>query len=651
MLSVFLTPGAKAGNYYFSTSVGDDSRTMMQASNPATPWKTINKLNAYAANLTGGDTVLFKRGDTFYGAISVKKSGDELNPIVFDAYGLGDNPVISGLTTVNTWDYIGKGIYQSSCILYAGSRYQLIIDGVQQAIGRYPNTGYLAFEFHIGNSSIVDNELPGSPNWTNADVVIKKNRWIIDVSRITVHAANRISYEAVSPDEPKDGFGYFIQNDPETLDQFGEWYFEPVGKKIGVFFGSDLPAMHRIEISTVSDLVNINGLHDITFQNLSFRGAGVNTFRVINAQNILIQGCNIDLSGSNAIVASGSVNFSIQNNRFNHSLNNAINTDIGCTSTVVKNNVIKNTGLIEGMGNSGTGTYQAITSFGNNGLIELNKIDSTGYNGIYFGGNHSLVKNNIIQNFCLVKDDGGGIYAGDWKPWLNKKIIGNIILNGRGAGEGTDQPYYLPVEGIYVDDRTSDVTIEYNTVAHCAGAGIKIHNAQQVYIKNNTLYNNGIQLLMAHDNIAPGSPLRIITITNNILFSKSPAQWCLNIYSVVNDIASTGRMDSNYYCRPTGDNVVIQTVSNRWSSNSITKDLSLSGWQANYRKDLNSKITAVFLTDATSIRFEYNDTGKSKRIAFNESYIGIDSTIYVNNVTLAPYASIILLKQANVSTR
>src|SRR6476620_3091757 len=85
--------------YYFSSSQGDDSRTTTQAQNPNTPWKTLNKLNSFFANLSPGDYVLFKRGDTFYGSITIKTSGTSSLPIVINANGTGTKPIISGLVT------------------------------------------------------------------------------------------------------------------------------------------------------------------------------------------------------------------------------------------------------------------------------------------------------------------------------------------------------------------------------------------------------------------------------------------------------------------------------------------------------------------------------------------------------------------------
>src|SRR3712207_2097522 len=90
-LCVLNTAGAT--NYYFSSVSGDDSRTSNQAQNPSTPWKTIDKLNTIFASLLPGDSVLFKRGETFYGSIIVGKSGTSILPITIGAYGTGAKPV------------------------------------------------------------------------------------------------------------------------------------------------------------------------------------------------------------------------------------------------------------------------------------------------------------------------------------------------------------------------------------------------------------------------------------------------------------------------------------------------------------------------------------------------------------------------------
>jgi parallel beta-helix repeat protein len=74
-----------AATYYIDNS-GNDSNTGLTESSP---WKTIAKVNS--RTFSAGDKILFKRGDTWYEAITVKQDN-----ILFGAYGSGPLPVIDG---------------------------------------------------------------------------------------------------------------------------------------------------------------------------------------------------------------------------------------------------------------------------------------------------------------------------------------------------------------------------------------------------------------------------------------------------------------------------------------------------------------------------------------------------------------------------
>src|SRR5437868_1321958 len=93
----------KAANYYFSSISGNDGRTPAEAKHSSTPWKTIDKLNSFFANLEPGDSILFKRGEIFYGAITVSKSGSSNLPIVIGAYGTGSKPMITSFIKLSNW--------------------------------------------------------------------------------------------------------------------------------------------------------------------------------------------------------------------------------------------------------------------------------------------------------------------------------------------------------------------------------------------------------------------------------------------------------------------------------------------------------------------------------------------------------------------
>ena len=76
--------------YYLSSSTGNDNNNGSQTQ----PWKTLSKLSN--TTLGPGDTVYFKKGDTFRGHYVVNGSGSAGNPITFTSYGTGNQPIISG---------------------------------------------------------------------------------------------------------------------------------------------------------------------------------------------------------------------------------------------------------------------------------------------------------------------------------------------------------------------------------------------------------------------------------------------------------------------------------------------------------------------------------------------------------------------------
>ena len=589
---IFSTNSVFATDYYFSDTLGDDTRTSVAAQNPTTPWKTINQLNLFFANLKAGDRIFFKRGDVFQGNIIVKKSGTLALPIIFDAYGTGDKPIISGLTNLNSWSSLGNNLYRTNCENCVLENNILLVNNEPQNIGRYPNSSYLTYESTVANNAIIDNELNSSINWTGAEVVIRKNRWTIDKFKITSHVGQTINYPSGSKESPLAGFGYFIQNDLRTLDKDGEWFFDPVSKQVTIYQSARDPNSLNIQASSLSNLITISSFTYLTFQNLSFNGANSSAIDIRFGQNISILNCDFNNSGSYAITVNASPNFSLQNSVFNNSLNTAIDLSTGCSNSNISNNVIRNSGMFAGMGKNSSGTYQAIQSFGANTIIEYNVIENTGYNGIYFGGTGAQVRNNFVSNFCIVKDDGGGIYVGDYFVSQDKKIINNIITEGKGAPAGTNNTSLMDTHGIYIDAMSSGLEISSNTVENC-GSGIKIGNANTIQLINNTFFGNEQQQLnLGESELFASYLIRNLNINNNIFFSKKVDQLTANYYSQANDIREFGTADNNFFVRPYDDRVSMVAI---FSDNGyrINKSFSLDNWKAYWGNNTNSKQSPV----------------------------------------------------------
>ncbi|WP_147205338.1 right-handed parallel beta-helix repeat-containing protein, partial [Segetibacter aerophilus] len=589
---------SRSNSYYFSSTLGSDARTTTEAQKQETPWKSLEKLNSILPVLVAGDMIFFKRGDTFYGSIIIQKSGNSSSPISFGAYGSGNKPVITGFSVPSGWAPAGQNIWETTHPFFSSSINTLLINGTAKRIGRFPNfvnsseQGFLYYENATGNTAISDSKMSGL-NFTGGDVVIRKNRWVLDRNRITNHSGNTLNYASQSGYLADKGYGYFIQNHVKTLDQEGEWYYDRAEKKIGIYTTGGVAALQNVRASTVDVLVSIAEQSNIVFDNIVFTGANTHAFLIKNSSNIRISSCEVLFSGGNAITANNTDHLTIGNSSITHTNNIALNAT-SCANTTFINNKVSLTGIYAGMGDGDSGSYEALLISGDNNLIEQNVIDSTGYIPVTFSGNNVTIKNNYIRNYAFVKDDGGAIYTwnnGSNPPVNNdRKVIGNIVENGIGAPEGTADKSKKYAHGIYIDDNATNVDVSSNTVANCNGFGLYIHNARDLVIKNNTIYNNEVQLEMQHDDIAPNSPVRNNTVTDNILFSLYATQPVAEYKTKNDDLANFGTFDNNYYCRPIEDNAVINTLKNV-NGNYIFNQVDLQGWRAMYGKDANSKKT------------------------------------------------------------
>jgi hypothetical protein len=95
---------ASAATYYVSTAYGDNTNctglsqaAYVSGTEQPCPFKTIAKINSLT--FLPGDTILFKRGETFIGSLNPASSGSDGNQITFSAYDTGDLPIIDGTTT------------------------------------------------------------------------------------------------------------------------------------------------------------------------------------------------------------------------------------------------------------------------------------------------------------------------------------------------------------------------------------------------------------------------------------------------------------------------------------------------------------------------------------------------------------------------
>ncbi len=624
---------ANATNYYVAAN-GNDSNS---GTSPSSPWKTIAKVNSIT--LRPGDNVLFNRGDVFYGGITVNQSGTSSAPITYGAYGSGAKPVITGFTSVTSWTNLGGNIWESSSAVSTLPYTNMVtVNGVNTAMGRWPNStdpnkGYMTINSVSATTSLTSSQLSGSPNWTGAGIVIRKERWGIERGTVTSQSGTTISYKDGNVYTAKVGFGFFIQNDPRTLDVNNEWYYNPSTKKIRIY-STSTPG--NVKIATVENLIYLSAKNYIVIKDMAFTGSNSEALNCFNYGNYLtIQNCDVSYSGKTGIWTE--INYvSILNNTVSNVNFNGIQA-IQSNASIQYNNV-KNIDMQEGMGQ--TQSSAGITTTGDNAIIQLNVIDSCGYNGISFSGKYTLVKNNFIRNSCIIKDDGGGVYMGSRDRAKGSIIDGNIVLNAVGAVAGAPGTS-SDASGIFIDAYGTGITITNNTVANCKNAGIKLHGTNNIIIRNNTTYNNGgsdwtkggLELMTR-----PDYPIRDISLYGNTFFARTSEQYTYfgsSSPSAPDDLKLFGKADSNYFAKPIdpGSAIIINST-----------NYSLQGWQSYSGQGAHSKEAPKNISNINDLRFEYNATSSSKTISLDASYIDVRNNSYNGSITLAPYTSAVLIR-------
>jgi parallel beta-helix repeat protein len=589
---LLLCAGLAAGatTYYVSSISGNDAYSAAQAQNQATPWRTIAKVNSIFGTLNPGDAVMLQAGSVFTGPLLVTRSGTASQLITISTYGSGAAPVISGFANLSGWVSVGGNIWQAACTGCGVAVNMVAIDDSSQYMGRYPNVGagdggYAQVQSFVGTTSITDSHLGSGPNWTGAQVVIRKNHWIIEADNILSQSGNTITYQNQCAYEPTVKFGYFIQNSVKTLDVNGEWYYDPVAKKMNLYSTTN-PAGFPVQASMIDTLVTANYVQYVHLNGINFIGANKSGMSFLNSNFISLTNCSIRFSGIDAIDGLNSNNMNVDYVTIDYSNSNAI--VLTGNGNMVQDCTIQRTAIFPGVRGNPLNDYQAILINGNNNLVTHNSVKKTGYSGICFQGTSNTVINNLVDTYCFVKDDGGGIYT--WEGNLDNTqskvtgwITGNIVVNGITIPAGTDRIQAGIAHGIYLDENTTECYVTGNTVWHCT-AGVFYQDSRNCTVQNNTLFDNRDgQIIMRH-NTATGI-LSGNDVSGNFAVTYPNTEYAVEASSIgtVSILGTYGNLHDNYYAQ-----IASSSTFYLLAFSGLNTTGSFGSWQTTYGKDVSN---------------------------------------------------------------
>lgn len=653
ILFIFLSLSATATNWYVYEGGTSGSGTI------ANPW-TLAQHNA-TSSVVAGDSVSFNRGGV-YGYL-ITAAGSSGNPVRYGTYGTGSNPKFSGMTTVTSWTQVGgSGNIWYATLNMAGTILRMVtIDGRRYGMGKYPNdTTLLRLENYSGTTSITDNQLTGTPNWTGAEVVIHKYvRWIWDRHYINSHSGSTINYNSTtwpfgsSPYGLDDGAGstgkgngYFIQNHYGTLDLDGEWYDSVSVNRLYIYSTTD-PNSRVVKASTISTPVNY--LHSYTtMNNLDFEGGEV----AIDAQggqgNITLYNCNFTFQGNAAFFGQNCTNITFSNCTVTDCNNIGAVVVGGGNGMQFLGCTFHNIGDIVGMSGNSDGAGRAISIFGSGTIVRYCTTRNTGFAGIWFYGRNNFIEYNVVDSFCVVNDDNGGIYNYAETPtdtFSNNNIRYNFISNGLGVFRGLEAAYaYEPwglAHGVYLDGYTNHATVVGNTISNCDAAGIMENGNKDNTITDNTIFNTRFAIMfMAYDT----GRIRNLILKRNLFIAKLGYQKAAYLRRATNleSVSAFGTIDSNYYAKPLFSDTTMEVDDRVGNTDEV---ISLATWKSRYSPaDAASLVSQKTASSVFDFKFDTNPTASAVTVQLgNTTYKDVKGNLYSTSYSLPAYESRVLI--------
>lgn len=638
LLTCFLLQ-AQATNY-FVKETGNNSSA---GTSDAAAWSSLTKVNnfTYAAS---GDTVKFNRGNTFYGVLK-PKSG-----VVYDYYGTGAIPVITGLVTATGWVNDGGGIWYVPAPAAKSNLNIVVVNNAPVSMGRTPNAnstaagvspgGYYNYETVNSISSISDNQLTATPDWTGAQVYIRENRWSGDRSWIAGHTVTTLNlkpgknFNGQYPAKvflPTKNYGYIFFNHKRTLDQLTEWFLDTTTQRLYMYFGADNPNSYNVQYSSIDTGCDMATKSNIRINNLAFTGfhRGVYNFY---GNGITINNCNFTYC-TYGVQAFGVTNLVIDGGTITDILSTGIsNYSTGKTNSIIQNLTITRCGIIPGMGAmfSESDISGIFCGVKDNALIKNCNISYTGNAGIYCGGNNVTVENCVIKYCNSVCDDRANIYTMDevGNEKLNTIFRNNVLAYSIGAPNGTNSTEAYGAL-LYLDFAKANVLIENNTIYESSRNGIHSSNANNVRMQGNTIWNCKRPVSIYR---WTWSDIQQLYITNNVIMQFNPYNPIFpygnqglndpNETTLQQVFTAAGYYDSNYYYHAPAAGYTFAVSPNTGVKQTALSSLNFTTWKAFTGYDAHSTSigllptytlkTIIGSTKTTNGTFTSNITGWSR---------------------------------------
>lgn len=616
---------------YYVSETGNDSNS---GKYPWAAWQTIDKVNA--SNIEAGKQVLFKKGDSFEGTLTIPTSGTESKPIIYGSYGTGVKPKIYGSEVITGWTVHSGNIYKATL---TNDITQLFVDGERLVNARYPKTGYFYIDAVNSTTEIVCDSLDTGIDYSGANIHTRTVQWRLMTTNVASSSNDTITVSSA----PGYGFevddAFFLNNNLAFLTQAGEWHYDSVANVLYVWTpAGDSPANYEVRGSTRDNNINTGGNNYITIKDLDLREASDDALFSNASDFITVQNVDVYYPEGNGFYITNTRNMEIHYNYIKGAMEDGMYLSNGSISwdgeiINITNNEVRDIAKFDEIGIKGIGTANGIFTRMNNPVLQYNKIYNNGYIGIQFYGQNTFVQYNLVDGYCKTLIDGGGIYTwvgfeGDGITPLTvhssgSEVRNNIVLNGQDTYGGYNRTPTLGATayGLYADEASKGVLFQDNIVGNGYGHGIFYNKTVDVVSRSNLLYNtsSGFRLTRSSAvDLANQFSSNIVYHNINTLDAEDPPK----MIALSTDGATNTVLDSNIYI-----NRVAAYSDVLFRNLSTFSGMNFASWQTFTTQEGNSSYINTALSANETEVLIYNDSKVAKTYYLN------NATSVVNAVT------------------
>jgi parallel beta-helix repeat protein len=664
-----------ATTYYVDAAQGKDSYSgrlaepdVRQTDGP------LRSIQVAYDRLRSGDTLMIKQG-VYRETVTLYKTASQEEPVLIQAFpGDEQKVVISGADVCQGWKACPN---QASCggnpnwghLFYfyvkAGTEVtQLFQGGSRLRPSRYPDRGW----------QYPASAAPGEPNRAFVDTRLRARQaslvgslcnvrtkpWNLDQIRVSAYApvegkatlASPTRYP-LSPDT-----GYYLTHLVSEINEPGEWAFDRQQGRVVLWPLAGLP--EDVE-ATAREAGIDTGQHCAyhTISGLAVRYAG-HGIRICDALHVTVKANLVDSAYSVGILDSNSADSAFLENTIQYTGYTGIEQDALCSGGLIQGNSIYATGA-ENLGDDLVcGNALGIAVNGRGTRVLYNRIDRSGYNGLYAGRGDTSgreIAYNYITHSCLALSDGAAIYTDGHSNSSEPDVFHhNIIADVWGwpggwarhevSDPGSTSSSREEAYGIYVDEQSNNRIFEYNTIRDCGTAGMLLHWTQDNRLAHNTLFGNGEYQLLLSGKEDPRFILRGNATHGNLFIATAPDQKTLQVNLDYSDL-DFGDCDDNRYYHP--ENQRHLAVSKNLGGTPCTV-YSLPQWRQVTGKDANSVDLSPSGGQAASsslpILLDNPSTAAVVIDLAGQEYVDAEGRGVKAQVTLGPFESLVLFPRA-----